>query len=1005
MERKSLPRLVTICLAVAISAQAVEPQPITANQAQQWVRYTVPLPKEIEITAEVVVAGDEVAIVYTPGELLVEQAAKELREAISGSPDPISVPHPQWTILLQLGGTEADVLLGYPNTHQAYRIVSDPQQGTTTLIALKPHGLYYAAKTVQQLIKGKHLGTLVTIPIMTVTDWPDMDERGIWGVDAALRLAWLADMKMNHMEQIGGFGVDPKTKAIITDMADFKQPLFDDGPTYGFNPVPAIPHLELMEHNGTFDAYPYLRGIGPNVHPGAACYSHPKIFEILGGWIQGFAGYNGVTEVDVWTAENLKRKTGCQCDLCLAGQPCPSCSIGNRDLLEVQAILNGWNLAKLVVPNVGLRILTSEESYDSLQEILVLLPLDVKFIYYHSLYTYNTRETNIIPGYVEAAAKNGRHVGVCPNLSPSTIAGVVNPFSGAHYIHHRVNEFIDKGLMSLMAYPKPRVFYYAFNVEASAEWSWNLNGRTTHEFALSWAVRQGLSNPELFALWSETLGPVAWDVYGSDWPVDEKRNCLVSAAEQLKTGTLPEFGEVLWGLYPKPWGDIKNAQQLYDDVAQADAALAIAQQIGNEQFIQESLVVQGYIHSLQALHELRQLIIPGGDIAPENQESANMSFWMYIDSLAQARDAVIAWEQTLPAELIYTTDPLTGGTTELLNTLITEMTDAIDACPDDDNKLLPGFCGCGQPDTDIDGDGLADCNDNCPNDPDKTEPGICGCGTADVDSDKDGTCDCNDNCPNDPNKIDDIDTDGDGTLDCQDGCKEDPNKTNPGVCGCGVDDAIDTDNDGTPDCLDACKKDKNKIEPGICGCLVADVDTDGDQSPDCIDKCPKDPNKTILGVCGCGKPDTDADSDGTMDCLDECPNDPQKSQPGICGCGTPDLDSDSDTVMDCFDECPTDAKKIRPGICGCSAVDIDSDTDGLLDCLDNCPRFYNPDQNDSDGDGVGDACDSANATGKAAPSVNTTPVPVFCGLGAVEALAVCCLSLLLMRLTSRRHHA
>jgi hypothetical protein len=37
-------------------------------------------------------------------------------------------------------------------------------------------------------------------------------------------------------------------------------------------------------------------------------------------------------------------------------------------------------------------------------------------------------------------------------------------------------------------------------------------------------------------------------------------------------------------------------------------------------------------------------------------------------------------------------------------------------CADDPNKDQPGQCGCGVPDTDTDGDGIADCVDNCPND-------------------------------------------------------------------------------------------------------------------------------------------------------------------------------------------------------------------------------------------------------------------------------------------------
>ena len=39
---------------------------------------------------------------------------------------------------------------------------------------------------------------------------------------------------------------------------------------------------------------------------------------------------------------------------------------------------------------------------------------------------------------------------------------------------------------------------------------------------------------------------------------------------------------------------------------------------------------------------------------------------------------------------------------------------------------------------------------------------------------------------------------------------------------------------------------------------------------------------------------------------------------------------------------------------------IDTDTDGHNDDLDNCPNDYNPNQEDIDLDGMGDACDDAN---------------------------------------------
>ncbi|MFQ5424860.1 MAG: thrombospondin type 3 repeat-containing protein [Phycisphaerae bacterium] len=88
---------------------------------------------------------------------------------------------------------------------------------------------------------------------------------------------------------------------------------------------------------------------------------------------------------------------------------------------------------------------------------------------------------------------------------------------------------------------------------------------------------------------------------------------------------------------------------------------------------------------------------------------------------------------------------------------------------------------------DTDGDGTADCNDGCPNDPNKIAPGVCGCGTPDTDTDSDGVADCNDNCPAVAN-ADQADSDGNGVGDV---CEPPPagqpaNDCGGGVCGMGT---------------------------------------------------------------------------------------------------------------------------------------------------------------------------------------------------------------------------
>lgn len=241
--------------------------------------------------------------------------------------------------------------------------------------------------------------------------------------------------------------------------------------------------------------------------------------------------------------------------------------------------------------------------------------------------------------------------------------------------------------------------------------------------------------------------------------------------------------------------------------------------------------------------------------------------------------------------------------------------------------------------------------DLCPNDDNKTVPGVCGCGVADVDKNDNKVMDCLE---------DKVRT-----------CPEDSPKAFPGQCGCDTEDT-DSDGDTLADCLDKCPDDKDKIAEGVCGCGSKDSDDNGDTIPDCLgatgDMCPDDDNKTSPGVCGCGVPDDDTDGDGRMDCFDGCPDDPEKQEPGICNCGKPDVDSDGDGYPDCADECPENAQKVKPGVCGCSKEDssADRDGDGYPDCVDLCPdnkTKHEPgvdgcDANDFDGDGVVDASDA-----------------------------------------------
>ncbi|UCF66841.1 MAG: FG-GAP repeat protein, partial [Acidobacteriota bacterium] len=121
-------------------------------------------------------------------------------------------------------------------------------------------------------------------------------------------------------------------------------------------------------------------------------------------------------------------------------------------------------------------------------------------------------------------------------------------------------------------------------------------------------------------------------------------------------------------------------------------------------------------------------------------------------------------------------------------------------------------------------------------------------------------------------------------------------------------------------------------------CPAETLDDDGDGWEEAQDNCPGFRNET----------QSDVDSDSRGDACDNCPEDPNTDQSDIDEDGLGDVcdpDQDGDGILD--DGSGNGVRGDEPCIGG-----------ETTDCDDNCPTTYNPNQEDADSDGIGDACDS-----------------------------------------------
>lgn len=621
----------TVILAAAfalLSAQvSATEEKVGREEAAQWTRWVIPLPRELTIDRKILVPADTLVgrriaiLVDAKAPPLLRSAAKELADTMAqkaghgvGVVDNGRVFH-ETCVWIDLGvcGRDgklsgavpgAERLFTCPCPEQAYRIVSRPGSNLS-LVGTRPEGVYYAAKTLKQLIEAANPGSgkrdRLVIPVPDVTDWPDLSERGLWGGSANQDIEWMAERKMNLVESHVELSVGPDGRgtAVIPDK------LIERAQRHAVKLVPIITHLEQLPAV-VFARFPQLKAVGDEKawrRVGAVtpvCFSQPKAQELLSDWMTCLARYPAVTDVNVWLSEN---NVPCQCEKCKAINPF---------VLQTRLTLAAWEAAKKAKPSLRLRILLTQGSYKSNDQVLAAVPREVGITYYDGGRTYDSSRNPMIHPLMEKFAADGHWLGCYPQLTPSW--RIVAPWSGPQFIKARMSEFVTKRLKCLCGYAIPSNRFCEFNVTAAAEWSWNVKGRKEREFSLAWGTRERLADPDKAADWAVTLGPVGWDVYGSQIPY---RWVWGNAATGIvRPGRPPQLGKGIFTYFP-------TKEHFDTDLAACQHAMSLAEDLRAPALIEETRTIRGFVRMAKGLYLLGEAVSAGKKMTAEHRQQAD----------------------------------------------------------------------------------------------------------------------------------------------------------------------------------------------------------------------------------------------------------------------------------------------------------------------------------------------------------------------------------------------
>ena len=299
-----------------------------------------------------------------------------------------------------------------------------------------------------------------------------------------------------------------------------------------------------------------------------------------------------------------------------------------RLTLEARACVNAWHETPKVYPDFIIRLFISTTTNERYHQVCAEAPAEVRFerccanwiervphlprdLLVNPLFDHYADQGQWIASYDVPLGAYGR-----VDTPEYKIPG-----SSAHRIRDFINQLIDRkyqGAYGMLAWNNFAKETYNFNINALAEWAWNINGRTEKEFATAWATRAGYTDPEAVSEWSEIMGPMEFDVYDSEFPVCYSWG---QATQMVNERTRPILGEGQFRYYTSPEDfDLK--------IEACNIAFDIAQKFDNPYFANETAVVQSYVKLAQAIYLIAYQVAKDDPSTLDSQKNLRTSIYM-----------------------------------------------------------------------------------------------------------------------------------------------------------------------------------------------------------------------------------------------------------------------------------------------------------------------------------------------------------------------------------------